>query len=141
MWLDGFVVRRHQITMSEYVTFLNALIDSGRGAEAEQAQPTTAGQGQQLGSPFLAKDQSGHFFIPLPTAPRSLAGHWPIIFVDWFGASAYTRWRAQATKLPHRLIWELEWEKAARGVDGRRYPWGDFLDPTWCRMLENAPGQ
>ena len=137
MWLDGFVVRRHHVTISEYVTFLNALVDGGRETDAEQVAPRAAGQGQQLGPLLLDRDKSGHFFIP-PNNTFGIPwqGDWPIIFVDWFGASAYAGWRAATTQLPHRLIWELEWEKAARGVDGRRYPWGDFLDPTWCRMLE-----
>ena len=132
MWLDGFVARRHHVTNNEYVTFLNALVDAGRGEEAEKAAPKTAGQ-----LLLLDRDKSGRFSIP-PNNPFGIPwqGDWPIIFVDWFGASAYTGWRAETTKLPHRLIWELEWEKAARGVDGRRYPWGDFMDPTWCRMLE-----
>jgi serine/threonine-protein kinase len=137
MWLDGFVVRGHHVTISEYVTFLNALVDAGREQEAEQAAPRASGQGQQLGPLLLAQDQNGRFVIP-PNNYFGIPwqGDWPIIFVDWFGASAYARWRAECTKLPYRLIWELEWEKAARGVDGRLYPWGDFFDPTWCRMLE-----
>ena len=50
---------------------------------------------------------------------------------------AYAQWESERTGLPWRIPRELEWEKAARGVDGRFFPWGDHFDPTWCSMVHS----
>jgi eukaryotic-like serine/threonine-protein kinase len=137
IWLDGFAVRHHQVTIAEYVDFLNALVRAGNEQEALAVAPRTAGRQNELGTLMLERAADGTFFIP-PNNYYGIPweGHWPVIFVDWFGASAYTRFKAGTADRPCRLPTELEWEKAARGVDARLFPWGEFLDPTWCRMLE-----
>ncbi len=54
--------------------------------------------------------------------------NYPVVCVSWYEAVAFTRWLSEETGLTVRLPTEAEWEKAARGTDGRWYPWGDDFD-------------
>src|SRR5262245_22698258 len=64
----------------------------------------------------------------------------PVVQVSWKGAITYVSWLAQATGEPWRLPAEEEWEKAARGTDGRLYPWGDRWEPTRANTNDGGPG-
>lgn len=78
----------------------------------------------------------------LPVKAKHPVSNWekikdqPVVNVNWYHAMSYCMWLNDefAHELPDgyifRLPTEAEWEKAARGTDGREYPWGNVFDPT-----------
>jgi formylglycine-generating enzyme required for sulfatase activity len=67
--------------------------------------------------------------------PAELADH-PVVGVSFADAAAFCVWARQVLNLPVRLPTEPEWEKAARGTDGRVYPWGDAWETGRCNTIE-----
>ena len=131
LWCDGFVIRRFPVTNAEYLAFLDDLVASQRSAEAFARCPRTQHgdllYGFSHGRFSLEPEPDGE--LGQPTAP--------VIWISWEDAMAYCRWRRERDRLPWRLPVALEWEKAARGVDGRCFPWGDHLDASWCAIRDH----
>jgi formylglycine-generating enzyme required for sulfatase activity len=63
----------------------------------------------------------------------------PVVYASWYDVIAFCKWLSEETDKNFSLPSEAEWEKAARGVDGRIYPWGD-KSPTadLCNFSENV---
>jgi serine/threonine-protein kinase len=131
--VPAFIACTYPVTFAEYLEFLEAL--RARGAALEPYLSTSA-----LGTPNWRWD--GRRFVPAEsfalTREEMLA--LPAFGVTREAASAYATWRAEKTGRAYRLLFELEWEKAARGTDGRIYPWGDAFDASFCKMYQSRPG-
>ena len=133
--MDPFVIAARPVTIDEYLAFLEDALrrDPGRVADLLPRRPD--------GSPYWERDEEGAF------VPRGIS-HWgtpaelralPVFGVDAESAEAYAAWRTRVTGKQHRLPNEQEWEKAARGTDGRAYPWGDVFDASFCKMRDSRP--
>jgi serine/threonine-protein kinase len=143
--LPDFAIAKYPVTFGEYGEFLDALDDE----EAARRLPRSPGDG-----PYMERSPDGRH-RPLVTIEgaaleRCLREHGedfslriPVGGVDCDDAAAYCAWKTKTTGRDWRLPTEEEREKAARGVDGRDYPWGDLADPSLgkCRNSRDEPPQ
>jgi serine/threonine-protein kinase len=134
--VPAFFLEQHPVSFGAYLAFLDA-VRAQDPAAVEQLLPRT-----EYGEPFwelrdgLWSPSRLRRWGDDEAALRKL----PVVGVDLPGALSFARWRSEVTGRHYRLPSELEWEKAARGVDGRAYPWGDHFDASFCKMRESRPG-
>jgi len=132
IWCGGMVAQRFPVTNAEYIAFLDDLVARDREDEALARAPRErAGTVGAPGALIYGRDDDGRFLLRPDADGDVWLPEWPVFHVDWHGARAYMAWKAERTGHPWRLPHQPEWEKAARGVDGRWYPWGDHYDGSW----------
>lgn len=121
VWVDAFVIRRFPVTNAEYLAFL-------------QERPDALALAPRTGSRALAAAAEFRFVDGRPelgTAHPRFA----VVGIPAAAAEAYAAWCAVKTGRPWRLMAEVEFERAARGADGRAFPWGNTFDYSHTNAL------
>jgi formylglycine-generating enzyme required for sulfatase activity len=143
--VDDFAIARTPVTFREYCAFLDDLEHSDPAAVYRRAPHDL--RGSEGLAVVRSSDGTWEPYAQLIEGearkrfPPEEGHFWrvPVRLIDWFDARAFCRWVSERALHEIRLPTEAEWEKAARGVDGRFYPWGDRFDPTFCHMLDSRP--
>lgn len=111
--LPAFWMSRTEVTLGQYAEFLQAVGSKGTSFDHPDQPKTKSGHAPEGWKDLLAAARSG-----ASVNGQKISLETPIQGVDWWDAYAYAKWKGQ------RLPTEEEWEKAARGVSGSVYPWG-----------------
>lgn len=123
--LPAFRISRYPVTVAQFARF----VDDEGYAKAEYWSA--------LGARW--KGEHTHPEIGWDDAALHVANQ-PIVGVTWFEAQAFCRWLSTKLGISVRLPTEAEWEKAARGTDGRIYPYGSQLDVSRFNHSEAGIG-
>lgn len=134
-----FAISRFPITVAEYAEWLEALWAEDPDLATERVPRPRAGRAGRT-EPLWSPGPNGRFEVPIIDRDGAYwSGDLPIVSISLDDARAYAAWRSTAQPGPAlRLPTEAEWEKAARGTDGRAFPWGDRFDARFCHMVRSS---
>lgn len=124
--LSGFFIKKYEVTFSEYMKFWNSLSDD----REKQRHRSMVRLNKYIPRYLKAWDDDGNLL-------HNLTLDLPVIGITKQSAEAYCLWLSRKTGRNLRLPSAYEWEKAARGVDGRIYVWGDVYNPRFAFTSEN----
>ncbi len=125
----AYHITRTPITNRQYAAFIAAT-----GHPAPDVEPDTW-RGYGLVHPY---SRTRRFAWRHSRPPQGRERH-PVVLVAHDDATAYAAWLTSVTGAIWRLPSELEWEKAARGTEGWRFPWGDGFEPGRLNSHDRGP--
>ncbi|MFO8007541.1 MAG: SUMF1/EgtB/PvdO family nonheme iron enzyme [Candidatus Brocadiia bacterium] len=120
--VESFYLGKHLVTATEFCDFLNESGNPGDRYLREEAGERDTSRGE-----YRRRLKASTIYLNAETnryEARPSRAYCPANGVTWAGAVAYCRWLSERTGRTYRLPTEAEWEYAARGPEGRRYPWG-----------------
>lgn len=130
--VGDFAIARHPVTMGQYLEFINHLAEDDPLMARFRAPRDSA-----EGAAYFHLTPEGAFALPeVARDGTALRPDLPVFGVSWEDARAYCEWKGRREGVLLRLPTEGEWEKAARGVDGRFFPWGDRSEGGFCKTAE-----
>ena len=138
--VEDFCIGRFPVTFREYCLYLDWL------AEHDPDQLPARRPLERTGTSMVSRSSDGRHYVVVG-APggddegEPLPPEFPVFGVSWHNANDYCRWLSERLGREFRLPDEFEWEKAARGTDGRRFPWGNRSDATLCKSVHARPGE
>ena len=127
--LPAFKISRTLITNAQYKAFVDST-----GHKPPKVHPRVWA-GYKLIHPY---ERTIRHTWRKGTYPKGRARH-PVVMVSYDDARAYAKWLSGKTGSAWRLPTEKEWEKAARGTDGRYFPWGNAYDPAKLNSHDKGP--
>ena len=143
-FVEGFLMSRLEVSCEEWLEFVNSLELAGKlmdGGRVVASSPAVkkATNGQSI--VVVPNDGKKPSFLKTEDGWKALPEHYPrasypVRGVSHFAAREYAWWRTvqdPEQRWTYRLPTDLEWERAARGSDGRHFIWGDYLVWSFCR--------
>ena len=126
-----FWISKYEVTIAQYAEFLNVLKKAGESAFDDPLQPKSKTTHEPSDwTAYYAAASTQALFNNQPVSLNS-----PVCNVDYWDAVAYAKWRGQ------RLPREQEWEKAARGMSGNIFPWGNEPKPGAANLGDDYAPQ
>lgn len=139
VYVGDFAIFRYPVTVGEYLPFLADLARVNPEA-ARLRSPRSRGSRGVRQDPLFLLPQDASYALPfIDRDGTAWHSEQPIVSISIDDARAYAAWLSRLRGIAFRLPTESEWEKAARGLDRRTFPWGDRFDSSFCVMSESSP--